>query len=334
MDPISQGAIGASFAQATSRTEYIRAAAIFGCLAGMAPDLDVFINSDTDPLLFLEYHRHFTHALIFIPVGALIVSAALYRLFKHPLTFRQAYVASFVGYATHGLLDACTSYGTQLFWPFSDDRIAWNNISVVDPVFSLPLATLVVLSLIRRSRALAIWGIIWALTYLALGVVQHVRAYSAAERAIQALGQEPQRLSVKPGFANLLVWKVVYELDGVYHVNAVRVGASASWCPGDQVEKLDVAKHFPDLDPQSQQARDIERFRWFSDDFLAPYGPPGEVIDVRYAAVPNQIDPLWGIRVDTTAPDTHADFVPNRRASPEQTAALWRLMQGTDCQPI
>ena len=55
-------------------------AALFGALGGMAPDLDVFIRSSTDPLLFLEYHRQFTHALIFIPFGGLIVGTLLWLL--------------------------------------------------------------------------------------------------------------------------------------------------------------------------------------------------------------------------------------------------------------
>ena len=80
MDPISQGALGAAFSQATAKKEKLRAAALLGCLAGMSADLDVFINSSTDPLLFLEYHRHFTHALLFIPFGAAIVTLVLYIL--------------------------------------------------------------------------------------------------------------------------------------------------------------------------------------------------------------------------------------------------------------
>ncbi len=335
MDPISQGAIGSAFAQATSRREAIRAAAIFGCLAGMAPDLDVFINSDTDPLLFLEYHRHFTHALIFIPVGALIVSGVLFRLFKHPLTFKQAYLAAFVGYASHGLLDACTSYGTQLFWPFSNVRVAWNNVSVVDPLFTLPLLVLVIASLKRRSTKLALFGIVWAVTYLGIGVIQNSRATDAARELAASLGHEPQRLSVKAGFANLLVWKAIYEHDDAYHVHAIRAGMDINWCPGVRVEKLDVSRHFPALDPTSQQAADIERFRWFSDDYLAPHNGSANIIDVRYSAVPNQTEPLWGIHVDIHADATsHVQFIPNRRTSAAQNAALFRLLTGEDCQPL
>ena len=72
MDPLSQGVLGASLPQASSNRQQVAIAGVFGFLAGMAPDLDVLIRSSTDPLLFLEYHRQFTHSLIFIPVGGLL----------------------------------------------------------------------------------------------------------------------------------------------------------------------------------------------------------------------------------------------------------------------
>ena len=37
------------------------------------------------------------------------------------------------------LLDAATSYGTRLFWPFSDERAGWDWIAIVDPAFTVPL---------------------------------------------------------------------------------------------------------------------------------------------------------------------------------------------------
>ncbi|XOV82617.1 MAG: metal-dependent hydrolase [bacterium] len=335
MDPVSQGAIGAALAQSASKPEYLRAFAVFGALAGLAPDLDVLIQSSTDPLLFLEYHRHFTHALIFIPVGALIVAGIVFRLWRHPLTFKQAYIASLLGYATHALLDACTTYGTQLLWPFSDMRVAWNNVSVVDPLFTLPLLVCVIISLRRRRPQIAAVGMVWALFYLCLGVWQHDRARNVAIEMASAKGHVPLRLEVKPGFANLILWKSVYEFEGTYYVDAVRVTAKRQWCAGSSIDKLDVAFHYPELDPNSQQARDIERFRWFSNDYLAPFQPHGFIIDIRYAAVPNDINPLWGISVDELADAAqHAQFVPNRRVGPEQTQALLQLLRGTGCRDV
>ncbi|GIS21122.1 MAG: hypothetical protein CM15mP120_30380 [Pseudomonadota bacterium] len=80
-------------------------------------------------------------------------------------------MACLAGYATHGLLDACTSYGTQLFWPFSNVRVAWNNSSIVDPLFTLPLVGLVAAAVIFSKRHFAIAAMVWALGYLGLWLV-------------------------------------------------------------------------------------------------------------------------------------------------------------------
>ena len=75
MDPISQACVGAAAAQSFSWRTDLRTALWVGALGGFLPDADVLIRSTNDPLLSLEYHRHFTHALAFIPVGGLITAA-------------------------------------------------------------------------------------------------------------------------------------------------------------------------------------------------------------------------------------------------------------------
>mgnify|MGYP003323173650 CR=1 FL=1 len=110
MDPVSQGAIGATFAVATVRRNKVASIALIGALAGLAPDVDVFFQSDSDPLLFLEYHRLFTHSLLFIPFGALIVALLARVLLRPDLDWRTIYLSALAGYATHGLLDSCLLY--------------------------------------------------------------------------------------------------------------------------------------------------------------------------------------------------------------------------------
>ena len=83
MDPVSQGAFGAIFAQTVSGKRKYIAGAILGCLAGLAPDLDILIRSSSDPLLGLEFHRQFTHSLVFIPFGALIVALCTRFILKN-----------------------------------------------------------------------------------------------------------------------------------------------------------------------------------------------------------------------------------------------------------
>ena len=80
MDPITQGVVGAAAAQTSAKKKNILGIGIIGILAGLAPDLDIFIRSTTDPILFLEYHRQFSHSLIFIPVGALLVAVPIFSV--------------------------------------------------------------------------------------------------------------------------------------------------------------------------------------------------------------------------------------------------------------
>ena len=63
MDPVSQGVVGAAFAQTAAKRATVATVAWYGALGGMAPDLDVLFQSPTDPILFLEFHRQFTHSL-------------------------------------------------------------------------------------------------------------------------------------------------------------------------------------------------------------------------------------------------------------------------------
>ena len=328
MDPISQGAWGATFAQSAARKSQVKAATLMGCFGGLAPDLDVLIFSPADPLLFLEYHRQFTHALIFIPVGALLVTAVMHRIIARGLSFRQAYLSCLIGYATHGLLDACTTYGTLLFWPFSDARIAWNNISIIDPLFTLPILALIILGVRSKSPNYARLAAVWGLAYLLIGISQRDRAEEAAYLLAESRGHEPIRLEAKPGFANLLLWKTVYETGGRYYIDAIRVGFANKSYPGTSAEKLDVRRHFPWLNPNTQQAADIERFRWFSNDYLAvDPRARNRVIDVRYSVVPNEIDALWAVDLDPEKPgDAHITWRSLRRQTAAQTSRWWHML--------
>lgn len=336
MDPVTQGALGAAFAQTAAHewstgNKHLWKAALIGALAGMAPDLDVLIRSSEDPLLFLEYHRQFTHSFIFIPVGGLLCGLLFFSLFgrRWGLGLGSCVLWATIGYATHGLLDACTSYGTLLLWPFSDQRISWDIVSVVDPLFTLPLLSLVVMAGLTKRRRFAWLGIGWAAVYLLLGYVQHERAMVIAHQLAESRDHEVKRLEVKPSFANILVWKSIYETDGRFYVDAIKagIGESQVW-GGESIARLDVARDFPWLDPNSQQAKDIERFDWFSAGFTAvDPDNPMRIIDIRYSMLPQEINALWGIELSREPePSEHASYFTSREGGAEAGRELWQMI--------
>ena len=330
MDPVSQGAIGATFAVATVRRNKVASIALIGALAGLAPDVDVFFQSASDPLLFLEYHRQFTHSLVFIPVGALIVALLARFLLRPDLDWRTIYLSALAGYATHGLLDSFTSYGTQLFWPFSDYRVAWDNISIVDLLFTLPLLVTILIAIKRRSNFFGVIGMSWALAYLLFGFSQYNRAMGLAESLAESRGHEIQRLDAKPSFGNSLLFKTIYETNGFYHVDSIRVGFDVLICEGTSIEKLNLDTSFPGLDLGSRQFLDVERFRWFSDNYLA-VDSKNRIFDMRYSMLPNEIDPMWGITLDLKNPSEHVQWWTDRSLTSDERSRFFGLLTKESC---
>lgn len=336
MDPITQGVVGVSASQLVATRKEKTLAALLGFFSGMAADLDVLIYSPTDPLLGLEYHRHFTHALIFIPIGALLCTLFFRAILKkrlQALSFKRTYLFAFVGYATHAVLDACTTYGTQLFWPFSNARVAWNNVSVVDPLFTIPLLLLMVFAVRRRATVIAVVGASYAVAYLGLGVLQNNRAMNYAEQLALSRGHTPINLGVKPSFANIVVWKSVYEYQDRYYVDAIHISTKSKIYLGNSTPILDLQQHFPWLDANSQQAKDIERFRWFSNQHLGlDPDNSNRVIDIRYSLIPNKMTGMWGIVLNENASiDQHVVWNTTRpvgAAAWQRVRELWSMVLG------
>ncbi|MGI9309776.1 MAG: metal-dependent hydrolase [Gammaproteobacteria bacterium] len=330
MDPMSQAVLGASVPQALSTKKHVVAATLFGALSGMAPDLDSLISSNTDPLLRMEYHRQFTHSLIFIPIGSLICALILYALFarRWQLSFKLTYIYCFLGYATHGLLDTCTSFGTQLLWPFSTERIAFNTISIVDPLFTLPLVALVIIGVRKKNPLFGKIALCWVIIYQGLGFYQHQRVEDIGYELAAQREHTPIRLEVKPSFANILLWKVIYEVEDGYYTDAVRAAPDLTIYPGQFIPRLDIERDLPWLDTDSQQAKDLERFRWFSRDYLSlDPDNPLRVTDMRYSLVPNEATGMWSIWLDPQAGKTeHVTLKQDRDTSGPKREELFRML--------
>jgi len=324
MDPISQGAVGAalpqSIAPSKQNTRYLLLAGILGFLSGMTPDLDYFIRSSEDPLLFLEYHRQFSHSLIFIPLGGFLCSLLAWSFFKvcfkaPPIPFKTTLLYCTLGYATHSLLDSCTSYGTQLFWPFSNNRVSWNTISIIDPLFTLPVLALVITAAIKNSAFFARLALLWVFFYMSLGLFNQHRAEQKAWQLAELRQHKVLRLSAKPTFGNIILWKVIYETDRHFHMDPIRTGLDIKVYYGDSLPKLNVEKDFPWLDKNSQQAKDIKRFAWFSQDYLV-LNPENskQIMDARYSPTPNRFYPLWLIEVsESKGPSEYIVYRETRR---------------------
>ena len=333
MDPVTQGIIGSVAASVGSSPHQRRQWALAGGLAGMAPDLDVLIRSSSDPLLFLEFHRHFTHSLFFIPFGAAAVAAVLSRFPKRFGSFKSLFLPCLLGLATHGLLDACTSYGTNLFWPVSDTRVAWNSISIIDPIFTGLLGLGLLGTLRKETTRWVRLGALLGGFYLSFGFCQHERALDHQEALATSRGHVVEDGEVKPSFGNNFLFRSFYQSGDTYFVDAIRLPwwGSVRVYPGSSIPRLDPQRFLAAHTLSPTQADDLGRFAHFSNGFLIADPHHDNVIgDLRYALVPNAIAPLWGIKWSATPSPAHTPFINFRGISNHHKSQFKSMLLGEE----
>ncbi|OFV93848.1 MAG: hypothetical protein A3F68_08090 [Acidobacteria bacterium RIFCSPLOWO2_12_FULL_54_10] len=180
MDTITHGIAGALVAKSfISKREgrLVTWAVTFG---SVFPDSDAFANFFiSDRLARLEVHRGITHSLLALPFFALLLGVLTCLVFRRrgwPL------LSLFygIGIALHIMLDVVTSFGTMIWQPWSNVRVAWDSVFIID----LTLSTIVLLPQLlpwvyaepRRmiQRALLVWMFfsgVWAvISFIATSV--------------------------------------------------------------------------------------------------------------------------------------------------------------------
>ncbi|HUP46410.1 MAG TPA: metal-dependent hydrolase [Thermoanaerobaculia bacterium] len=299
MDPLTHTLAGATIAWTVAGRQLGRRALLLGGVAALLPDLDVMIRSADDPLLMIEHHRGFTHSLaVAIPAGA---GAALpFVGGRERRAWPLAMAGGALAWTSHAILDAATTYGTQLFWPFSRMRVGLDIISIIDPIFTL-LFVVALIAALRSRRAVVAACLASAVLWLAIGGVQRERAMRAQRQLAASRGEVVTRGAVFPTIGNTVVWRSIYETGGVLRMDRVRV----VWLrPPAFTETASVPRLSRPPSADGRIRTDFERFAWFSDHWVArDPADPTIIGDARYSLRATRWEPVWGIRF-------HPDRIP------------------------
>jgi inner membrane protein len=195
-------------------------------LAANAPDFDAitwFLGRDE----WLRWHRNFTHALLGLPLMALLTIVIIRIAGRKPIRWWPAFLLASVCVASHIILDLTNVYGVRLLLPFSGEWFHWDITPVLDlaiwamllvGVFAPMLARLVSSEIgARRSSPGAGWA---TLALLAVGAYDYSRSV-LHERAVNLMasrtwnGLGARRAGAFPQ-ANPLLWTGIVELSNAY----------------------------------------------------------------------------------------------------------------------
>lgn len=224
MDSLTQFALGAGIGAVVLGPRIgPRKAAVTGGLLGTLPDLDILLPFD-DPIDAFILHRGASHAFLVHALATPLFGEALLRLFKGLRDHRvRTYLAVFLVFATHALLDALTIYGTRIFWPIFSDPVGTGSIFIIDPIYSLPLLLVMIWALClggwssRFGSALGA-ALLFTTAYLGAGLIAQRLVQDRAEDLLAGAGISAERLLAIPTPFNTLFWKVI-AIDGGRYIN-------------------------------------------------------------------------------------------------------------------
>ena len=218
MDTLTQALLGAAVGHASVPGRGRRALA-FGAVAGILPDLDILASPFQTEVAAFVTHRSATHSFVLIPLAALAFAYLLPRWRGGFGLARGEWLRLLLlCFGTHVLLDLCTSYGTQIFWPISRHPFAWSTVFIVDPLYSLGLAGGIAVALKARSRSLQLKAVAGALAlttgYLVLGAAFKQQAAGVFQSELEARGIQAERFRTQNTPFNILLWHAIIVGDG------------------------------------------------------------------------------------------------------------------------
>jgi inner membrane protein len=341
VDSLTQAVLGGTIGYAVGGRQLGRKAALWGMGLGTLPDLDVLV-SFSDPIEDFIYHRSWSHSLFLLTAISPLIGEGIRRLHKLPASSRVTIMLmTWFVLITHPLLDSLTSYGTQLLWPLTSYPFAVSSVSIIDPIYTLPLLIATIWALIKgRSKIEGTLGsegkasmvaLVLSTLYLGWGILAQNQMQARVEQQIASASpsdaSDPQIL-VTPSMGNSVLWYVLAVDD-----DKARYGWVSLLDADDQkIEWTDMDRNLDLLAKESEQPQLVQSLMNFTHGFYAleQHGD-GQILlkDLRMGIAPDFVFRFLIAKQEAEQLKWNQPTVQlQRQINPDAASFLWNRMQG------
>ncbi|WP_185266854.1 metal-dependent hydrolase [Halopseudomonas xiamenensis] len=267
MDSLTQAVLGASVQGALLGRWQGRKALLYGAMLGTLPDLDVVLDYG-DAVANMTYHRGFSHSLLVTSLFSVVLAWLIRRWRPHPgYSTLRLWFCIWLVLTTHIVLDAFTSYGTQLLWPLPTPPVAISSIFIIDPLYTLPLLLAVAAGLLiglRKHAGVRLQYVALAISslYLLSTLAGKHMAEQRLEQALAETGIQAQATFSSPTPFNTVLWRVVAVDGDDYYEGLV------SWFDSQPPVLERLPRRASEAQATLQDSPQHQRLRWFSGDLL------------------------------------------------------------------
>ncbi|HMQ06778.1 MAG TPA: metal-dependent hydrolase [Saprospiraceae bacterium] len=245
-------------------------------------------------LMLVQWGSWFRWPFFLMIAGAVVFS--LYQLYKNylqtqlfavHLSYWGWYALFFWSIITHTLLDCFTTYGTQIWYPFNSVRVAWNSISVIDPLYTIPLMICLIVSAfyVRKSQKRRRWnylGLGLSTYYLIFTLINKQFINRVAEKTMNEQEIVFHRYMTTPTLFNNVLWSATIDAgDTIY------TGLYSLWDREKNFKLHGVPRNLH-LNSEVSHKSEYKTLAWFTDEYYTlAYTDEGfiQLNDLRYGTI-------------------------------------------------
>lgn len=223
MDTLTHALIGAGAGEVLLGKKNDKGKAAFaGAFFANLPDLDVLFGTFINDLQQLTFHRGPTHSLLFALIASIVLGLVLkkYTSFGKHSSSQKIYLFTFFCLFSHIILDLFTSYGMLLFWPFSYNPVSLNIISIIDPLFTLPLLLgLLIYYIFKTGKKTLYFAFLISFCYLFFTFYNKYQVQNYFIKHTENAPEDAELLNTKPTLLNNILWRGIAENEAFYFVS-------------------------------------------------------------------------------------------------------------------
>ncbi len=259
MDTVTTGLAGTLIAQAGFRQRMGQVATVALTVSAVAGDADGLARLG-DTAFYLSHHRGITHSFFGGAILALVLAAIFYRFSAYKHYWRLAALC-YLGTLVHMVTDLLTSYGTRIFLPFSDRRIAWDTLFIIDVFVSGIIIIGILLSYLFKPHSIRIAraALVLIAGYVLFAAVSHQIALARLRGRVEREGLHATKLAAFPMPFGPLRWS------GVVATEAATYQGIFSILDGqDRPFRVFRPPHNSSLFWRAEEEDLVVLFRWFA----------------------------------------------------------------------
>jgi membrane-bound metal-dependent hydrolase YbcI (DUF457 family) len=289
MDTVTHALVGAAISDCWFRKRLGPVATPFALLAAAVPDIDSLTYAVSTEMA-LANHRGYTHSLLPIFLAAPLIGVAGNALASRRGGWKMWWVLALLCLLSHTFFDLLTSWGTMPLLPFSNARLSWDIIPIIDAfLLAVTIGSFVANRILRwervdtfinplvypvvhrhpRRQKVGDWfgkiavGLI--AVYLLFGWQQNRQAVRLATEALRQQGAAPVEVRALPILLTYIAYDIAArDADGTIYNSAC--SSYAQWASGEQAALC--FRVYPTL-PAAETAEELASpdgrfFAWYS----------------------------------------------------------------------